>query len=305
VRVDELVGLRIATVDPATAFATDWVPHTGDIDLVRVGAPDPGCWELLAGAGFVLKPDRVTWLAETGADEREFLARISRKEREGVAKARRAVAGAGLAWRLIPLDEAGWESFLTLYERGVARMRNGLAVARNHRDAVLSRRERFFLLGAYAGAELHGAAIGEWCPEIDLARLRFSAVTGEQRAASLSRALYLEAARAARDAGYARMTLGNDPNLYGHLVMPGLFAFKARLGFVPVPSTQLDPADGEDEAALVLSMKALANPSFMLGYPAPVRGRDLIFDVLARGPDADMRLYTTCLPAPVRLHHVP
>ncbi|MEH1015944.1 hypothetical protein V6U90_22895 [Micromonospora sp. CPCC 206060] len=304
-RIDELVGLRIATVDVGEALDTDWSVWGDRADLVRVDRPDPALWGRLVAAGFVVKPDRVTWLAETGDDERDFLSRISRKEREGVAKARRAVQRAGLTWRQAPLDEAGWRAFLDLYEPAVARMRNGLAVAGRHWEAIVPQLADYFLLGGYddAGA-LRGAAVGQWCPQVPVARLRFSAVSGEQRDASLSRVLYLEAVRAAREAGYAQVTLGNDPNLYGHLVMPGLFAFKARLGFVAVPSTMVDPTDGFDVADLLLSTKALSDPAFLLGYPDTGRSRDLTFDFFSRTDDPDIRLYTTCRPAPVRMHRI-
>ncbi|MEV0607437.1 hypothetical protein AB0I61_13820 [Polymorphospora rubra] len=300
----ELVGLRMATVDVREALTTDWSRHQTDVDLVRVDRPEPDTWPDLAAAGFVVKPDRVTWLAETGTDERDFLSRISRKEREGVAKARRAVAAAELTWRRTPLDEAGWHAFLGLYTDAVSRLRNGLPVAGAHWDTINAKLDRFFLLGAYRGGELRGAAIGEFCPEVGVTRLRFSAVAGEQRNASLSRIIYLEAVRAAREAGYARVTLGNDPNLYGHLVMPGLFAFKARLGFVPVPSTLVDPADGWDVADLLLSMKPLTDPAFMLGYPATGKGPDLDFHFFSRTDDSDTRLFTTCLPAPTHAHRI-
>lgn len=304
VEVVELVGLRMATVGVEEALAGDWSAQRVDADVIRVDRPEPATWADLTARGFVVKPDRVTWLAETGTDERDFLSRISRKEREGVAKARRAVAREELHWRQTPLDEAGWRSFLGLYEDAVARLRNGLPVAGLHWAAISARLDRFFLIGAYHDDELRGAAIGEWCPEVGVTRVRFSAVGSEQRTASLSRLLYLEAVRAAREAGYGQVTLGNDPNLYGHLVMPGLFAFKARLGFVPVPSTLVDPADGQDVADLLLSMKALTDPAFMLGYPPGGKARELVFDFFSRSDEVDTRLFTTCMPAPTRVHRI-
>ncbi|MEV0730756.1 hypothetical protein [Polymorphospora sp. NPDC050346] len=304
VQTTELVGLRMATVGVREALDTDWSAHQSDVDLIRVDRPDPGAWADLAAAGFVVKPDRVTWLADTGADERDFLSRISRKEREGVSKARRAVAADELTWRQAPLDEAGWHAFLGLYTDAVSRLRNGLPVAGAHWAAISAKLDRFFLIGAYRGDDLRGAAIGEFCPEVAVTRVRFSAVAGEQRNASLSRVIYLEAVRAAREAGYPRVTLGNDPNLYGHLVMPGLFAFKARLGFVPVPSTLVDPADGWDVADLLLSMKPLTDPAFMLGYPATGKGPDLDFHFFSRTDDIDTRLFTTCRPAPTHAHRI-
>ncbi|WP_242910557.1 GNAT family N-acetyltransferase [Actinomadura terrae] len=313
-RIDELAGLRIAVVDADEAVRTDWdacrptgdVPSGEGIDLVRVLDPPPGRWPDLAASGLLPRPDRVTWLAATGADDAGFLAGMSAKERQGITLARRRAAKAGLTLSHEPLTPEALDTFLDLYEESVGEMPNGLAVARNHRDTIVAGIERFFIVGAYRDGVMQGAAIGECCADIGVARLRFSAVTAEHRRISLSRVLYLEAVRVVREAGYAKVTLGNDPNLYGHLVMPGLFAFKARLGFRPVPSTTVNAGDGQDVADRVLSMRALADPSFALTYRdfRDRSGRELRFDFYSVDGQADTGLFTTCMPADVHIHRV-
>lgn len=79
--------------------------------------------------------------------------------------------------------------------------------------------------------------------------------------------------------------LGNDPNLYGHAVKPGLFAFKVRLGFEAVPSTTVDPDDGQDEADLIVGLSRLGDPSFVLSYADPREPAALQLDAFTRAGD--------------------
>lgn len=88
--------------------------------------------------------------------------------------------------------------------------------------------------------------------------LRFSAVEPRWRAASLARVLYLAAFRTARELGCPLVTLGNDPNLYGHVAKPGLMLFKARLGFRPVPAGTVVPTMAGDVADRIVLLKERA-----------------------------------------------
>src|SRR5437764_2287081 len=123
--------------------------------------------------------------------------------------------------------------------------------------------------------------------ERDEGRARSSAVVGDQRQASLTRVIYLEVVRVARERGFAMVSLGSDPNLYGHLVKPGLFSFKSRLGFVPVPSHLVDPASGSDQADRIVGFSAVTDPTFVLSYAQEVRGPSLALDLYTTKPDID------------------
>jgi hypothetical protein len=80
--------------------------------------------------------------------------------------------------------------------------------------------------------------------------------------------MYTAAFDAARDQGLRWVSLGNDPTLFGHTVAPGLFGFKARLGFVPIPTQALFPGTAGDEAELVVHLRRLADPSLSIAYGA-------------------------------------
>jgi Acetyltransferase (GNAT) domain len=305
-------GLTGVVVDADEGIAREWAALP-DIDMVRVDEPPPSRVPALVAAGFVHKPTRLTWIAATGADEAEFLARLPRKQRENVAVARRRADAEGLTIRVRePVDEALFEAFLELYERRVAQMVHGLALARRLGPGIVGSPDCFAIL-ACLGSRLVGATICQHCPDQDLLRLRFSAVEPDQRRASLSRVMYLEALAQSRRAGRRWTSLGNDTNIYGHIVKPGLLGFKASLGFRPVPSQAVVPGDGNDEADYIVDLRAFTDPTVLLGYP-PGGGTTVVDGVawpaleavvLSVAPHPDLHRYDIPGLAGVRRHDQP
>ena len=291
-------GLTAAVVDAAEGITRGWstVP---DLDMVRVNEPAASDVPGLLAAGFTHKPTRLTWLGATGADDEDFIRRLSLKQRSNVRVAARRAREEGLSVEVRrPVDEALLDSFLELYERRVALMVNGLPLARRQAPEIAGNPDYFAVVG-YRDGRLAGCTVCQHCPDLDMLRLRYSAVEADQRRASLARVMYLEAVRQARAAGYRWTTLGNDPNIYGHLVKPGLLAFKASLGFRPVPSHAVLPGDGNDEADVIVNLGAFTDPTILLGYP--VGGGTQVIDgvgwpalevvVLSAGPAPDLRRY--------------
>ncbi|WP_101254820.1 GNAT family N-acetyltransferase [Streptomyces barkulensis] len=281
-------GLSLALIEPHELAAEPWAAAAGrtagssvgpgagvdvDVDVVRMERPPAGLWDELAGRGFLRKPATVTWVAELGSGEEEFLARLDTKARQDVRRARRRAQAAGLREVVEePVSKPTLEAFLALYEERVARMRFGVPFALGYRDAVLHGPEKFCGVFAYAGDELAGGCLVLELPERDAAVVRFSAVSAQWRRHSLARALYFSAMRVARAKGYTRVTLGNEPNLLGHLTQPGLFHFKTGMGFAAVPSQEFGDPDGHDEADLVLSLRTLGDPTLVLAYAGPGAG---------------------------------
>ena len=100
-------------------------------------------------------------------------------------------------------------------------------------------------------------------------RARFCAIRPELRDLELPRVLYVHAADTGRALGRSTFALGNDPNLYGHLVKPGLCAYKIRLGFSPVPAHELDPDEGSVISERVLTTRGLIGPVLTFAYDGP------------------------------------
>ncbi|MEV6603142.1 GNAT family N-acetyltransferase [Kutzneria sp. NPDC051319] len=291
------LGLPVAVVDVDEALNGEWLAHSRGVDVVRVQDPPPERWAELAEIGFLPKPQVLTWRAATAACEEDFLAGLARKDKQNIRIARRRAKADGLTTTIRGVDETLLAMFLPLYEAQVARMVHGWSVATEHRDRILAERDSYFAVCVWDGDALVGASINQRSRQRDEVRARFSAVVPDQRQASLTRVIYLEIVRVAREEGYTMVSLGSDPNLYGHLVKPGLFSFKSRLGFVPVPSHLVDAGSGSDQADRITAFTAITDPSFLLSYAPgadgrPERGPRLALDMYTTAREIDRRPYT-------------
>ncbi|OYP14422.1 MULTISPECIES: GNAT family N-acetyltransferase [Streptomyces] len=306
-QIQDTHGLPVAVVSVQEARETDWETWRGRVAVVRVSDPPVAAWPALRAAGFLPKPSWLTWIAGTGDSEEEFLRGLHRKERQSVQAARRHAAAEELRVEVLPLTEPLLAEFLGLYERQMGRMRQALPVAVQQRDQLREASAELFAVCARRAGTLVGACLSQRLPEADLVRLRFSAVDERSRSHSLARVLYMAAVGHARELGFGQVSLGNDPNLYGHVVEAGLFAFKTRLGFRPVPSQSVHPHRGDDSADLVLGGPRLADPALLLSYPEPAEASSAeagalrleLFSATA-GPDASR--YTGSYGGEVRVH---
>ncbi|MEV8534447.1 GNAT family N-acetyltransferase [Streptomyces sp. NPDC051211] len=269
-RVIDEHGLSVALIEPGELAAEPWATADPHIDVVRMQNPPAELWPELDARGFIRKPEMLTWLARLRSDEDEFLARLETKARQDIRRSQRRAAE---ALREVVQDRVEPETldrFLTLYEERVAGMQYGVPYARRHREAVLHGPQKYFAVFAFEGEELVGGCLVLECPDEDAIRIRFSAVSESWRKSSLARTLYFAAMRTARLKGYLWATLGDEPNLYGHLTQAGLFAFKVNMGFEAIASQEFADPTGCDEADLVLNLTALNDPCLILGYsPEP------------------------------------
>lgn len=268
--VTDLAELRVGTADIDTALDRDWRHRFDDVDVVRVPNPPARAWPELLANGFSVKPLWVTWGAALQRSERDFVSRLSAKEQRNIRDSQRAADAAGLRIRVNPLSAATLDEFLPVYEAQIAGMANGIPYARRLRDQLLANAATYLTVSAHLADSLVGGCICQLHPGLDLVRVAFAATRPDTRAAMLTRALYLTAAQEGRQRGHHWMSLGSDPSLYGALTRPGLFTFKARLGFVPIPMRCYDPDDDDavEVAEAVLSLRRLSDPSLSLSYSA-------------------------------------
>ncbi|MFI5859998.1 GNAT family N-acetyltransferase [Streptomyces sp. NPDC051546] len=284
-------GLSVAHVSPEEVAGRPWYGAGRHIDVVRATAPAAGAYGELAAAGFIRKPAFLSWTAELGPDEDAFLSLLETKARQDI---RRSRARADRVLTLEVHDPVGpdvLDRFLALYRQRVDAMAYGIPIASRQRERLLDGREKYFAVLALRDGELAGGCIAWECPEEDAVRIRFSAVTEEWRRDSLARTLYFAAMRTARDKGYRWATLGDEPNLYGHLTKAGLFRFKVRMGFRCVPSQDFHDPDGLDEADLVLNLDRLCDPCLILGYASDAPGERSLRARLVTGAPIDLRAY--------------
>jgi GNAT superfamily N-acetyltransferase len=295
-------SLSIAHVTPDEIADRPWLHTDSYIDLVRITAPPAQSWDELAGAGFLRKPNMLTWKAELGRSEEEFLrSRLSPKGRKFIRRCRRQAESELEILVHDQLEPELLDPFLNLYQQQIDAMRHGAAIAVQQRERILGGREKYLGIFARQRGELVGGCIVRECPDESVIRIRFSAVCPQWRKLSLSRALYFAAMQVGRDRGYRWVTLGDDPNLYGHVVKAGLINFKVKMGFQCVPSQDFHDPHGVDQADLVLELGRLADPVVVLGYASSGAGdRSLRPYVLSDMPTSLQPFEIPFLAAPVR-----
>ncbi|WP_406216223.1 GNAT family N-acetyltransferase [Streptomyces canus] len=295
-------GLSLAHITTAELADRPWLHTDSCIDLVRITAPGAESWDELAEAGFVRKPNMLTWKAELGRSEEEFLlSRLSSKGRRFIRKCQRQAESELEISVHDQLDPELLDPFLDLYRQQIDTMRHGVAIAVQQRERILQGGEKYFGIFARQEGELVGGCIVRECPEQRAIRIRFSAVCPQWRKASLSRVLYFAAMHVGRHRGHQWVTLGDDPNLYGHVVKAGLIDFKVSMGFQCVPSQDFHDPDGIDQADLVLELGRLADPVVVLGYTSSdPEDRSLRAYVLSDAPTSLQPFEIPFLGAPVR-----
>ena len=262
-------NLRVLTVDLAEALHGRW--RAADVDLVRVREVPPEAGAQLRAAGFTVTSMFVTWAAALRDSEEEFLARLAAKQQRSVRDSQRAAERSGTRIQVVPVTAAALEEFLQVYEDHMGRMPTGVAFARQRQQHLLADAAAHRLVTARRDGVLVGGCLCRLHEDFAMIRISFAATRPDARAAGLTRAMYMAAARHGRDLGLDWISLGSDPSLYGALTQPGLFAFKARLGFVPIPTRCFDPGDpgAIDVAHAVLTMRALTDPALALSYATP------------------------------------
>ncbi|MFE0774890.1 GNAT family N-acetyltransferase [Streptomyces sp. NPDC058861] len=308
-------GLAVAELTVEEALAADGPWRGPDVDLLRVLDFHPGDRGRLAAAGFVVKPGWVNRVAPLRDSEDDFLKTLSANGRRKVRRGLDLAASAGLRTEVRPEPEEGQlEEFLGVYEKQVAGLRNGVNLARGEQRALLDRPGSHIGVFAYEGSRRVGGCVCRVRAEDSLLQLRYVATADVEQRGSLTRALYMATFRAGRGLGCARMSLGNDTSLYGHVTSPGLYEFKKRLGFTPLPSEAVDPGLGGDEADRFVSLRALTDPSLLLAHDGGSdasdgaredRPRRLRLHVLASRDDVDLTPYRSDFLGGVEVTAVP
>lgn len=301
-RIIDRYGLLVGelTLDEALTMRMNRAPS--DVDLLRVSSPPPSAQAELSKAGFEVKPSWINWVAPVLGSEETFLLTLTANERRKIRQGTRLVTDAGLRWRHDhPLEERTFDAFLQLYDRQVAHMPNGVNLARQEETALREAPDRYTGIYLYQGENMVGGCLCLRRPDVSTFQLRYVATAAVENRGGITRALYMSMLRTCRELGLTRMSLGNDTSLYGHVAMPGLYEFKKRMGFTPVPSDMVEPGASVDEADLFLSLRSLSDPALLLAYDeaygswnghAPLeRPRSLRLAVLSAHESVDIAPY--------------
>ncbi|MEU1493027.1 hypothetical protein ABZ456_22545 [Streptomyces sp. NPDC005776] len=278
--ITEQDGIVIASIGPDEAEHRAWERvEQPPIDVVRLLDHERTDAADRARLGFLTRPRWVNWWAPVGASDEEFTARVSGTERRNIRLGRQAIQAEELRLSVVPgLEEDVLDEFLVVYDEQISGMARGKNYARRSRDRLLEDRSEFVSVCVYAGPVMVVGSIWWIRPSESLLQMRFSAASPSARSSRVMRAAYVEAFRFARESGLSYVSLGNDPSLFGHVVQPGLFNFKSRLGFSVIPSAVLDASLGGNFADKFLSLRALSDPALVvtvdscLGDPPPWPG---------------------------------
>lgn len=306
IRTESGLAIGLVTTDEAVALSPG--QDIAGVDVLRVPDPRPADWDMLRRCGFVPKPAKISWLTATTDSDEEYVAGLPKKERWHMRRAGHLAETDGV--RLVveqPIGTARLDAFLRVYLEQVGRMRYGVPYVTDQYAAIRDGTDPYFAVWAMSREEVVGGCLVVAEPGARFTRIRFSATAERFRDSSLSRIVYLKAINASRARGYDSVTLGSDPNLYGHIVKIGLFGFKRRLGFVPVPSQEVR-GSGADEADRVLRLGALEDPAFVLGYPPAAGSRGWCGGwgtFFTARPELDTSSYRTDLMAGVSVLQLP
>jgi hypothetical protein len=303
VEITEQDGLVIASVDREEAASGAWRSHRdgtggapdGAVDIVRLTDSEGVGDADLAALGFTVRPRWINWTAPVRGSEEEFTASLPATERRNIRRARDFVRDERLRVELSAgLTERVMDEFLDVYDAQIAAMPRGRNFARGRRDRLLAASADHLSVCVYDGTAMVAGSLWSVRAEPSVLQMRFSAAATDARSSRVLRTAYLAAFRFARESGLAHVSLGNDPSLFGHVVQPGLFAFKTRFGFTAVPSRALDPHLAGEYADRFLSLRSLSDPALVVTWGAhraePVNwpevnaslGHDLL--VLSAGP---------------------
>ena len=259
----EVGGLAVAR--PTTVAQALAIEREPDLDAVRLLRPKAADAASLALAGFLVKPYEVNWVSDAPQDRAAFLEKLGKRSRQSFTAADRAVRDIGATTHVVPLTPAALEDFLGLYAGGLEQMRNPIDVATRHRNRIVDRIHDYLMVAVRRDDELVAATLCLSDAGTDLLRIRFSAAGRTLRDAGVSRVMIMAASLEAAPRGLSRVSLGSDLNLYGHIVEPGLLAFKARLGFSPRPDRAI-LGSGEDVAERLVRMRHLSQPAYAFAY---------------------------------------
>ncbi|MGW1614319.1 GNAT family N-acetyltransferase [Streptomyces sp. NPDC002285] len=286
--IAELDHVVVATVNRDEAEEHAWKNSDVPVDIVRLAESDGLDEATLTALGFVARPRWINWCAPLRDSAAEFEAALSGTERRNIRLGRRFVQDEGLHVSVrVGLTPQLVDEFLVLYERQIEAMPRGKNFARRWRDRLLAAGHEHVSVCVYEGARMIVGSLWWMRPGQSLLQMRFSAASADARLSRVMRVAYMEAFHFARESGLAFASLGNDPSLFGHVVQPGLFTFKSRFGFAPVPSQILDPKLAGEHADRFLTLRSLSDPALVVTW-GRYRGTTLSWPESAQAPGHDL-----------------
>lgn len=260
------------------------------VDIVRVENPAGSDRVLLVeGAGYYVKPTHISWRMKV-RDPRDHAASMSSRARYRFNAELKKSEDVNAGFK--PLNPKTFDNFLRVYEEGVVEKERGRAAI--DRSWITDKRDdpsyRILVLSSPTGQTV-GSAILHFNAKTLEVTIAYCAFLPAAKHFALGYRIVKEALRVARKEGYQELTHGQDSNLYGYYLAPGLFEFKSRAGFTPekAGTTEivkvLNPAAVGGECVFVkeaggeLSVQQLADHGRPLSVPREMSMASETFNV--------------------------
>lgn len=262
----ENFGLRVAELSDVDGLAAELArtpaerPH-----VVRLEVADGAA---LHDPGLVVRPTWIHWVCGITDGAADLMGKQSKQQRYRTRNALRAMAS--LTMEVTdPMAADRYDEWLPLYTAQVETMRNGVDMATRNRARVIAPGSRHLLVGWRRAGRLVCGCVVRIDPDAAALVTRFSAVATDEQDQELARGMYMALADLAAARGLRWFSLGNDVNFYGSVVMPGLCAYKLRLGFRPVPADLFGNRSCRTVAERVTSVAGLELPVLRWEYRQP------------------------------------
>jgi hypothetical protein len=232
------------------------------VDLIRVASPGRSDRAILhEDRGYFEKSEKLTWRMPVSSFD-DYLASLNSKDRSRIKSKLSKSETVSAQWK--PLTVSNFKTFYDLYERSVLSKERG----RQALDPDWAEKKRslqpykLLLYRSGPGGQAIGGAIIKTDPNLLLVTIAYAAYLPEARSHDLGVRTFAEALKHAKANSYQELSHGYDSNLYGHYLSPGLFEFKAGLGFMPRRA-------GGTEIIRVLNPEAFNNEAlFLKGKPS-------------------------------------
>lgn len=213
------------------------------VDLLRVKQPNE--WDrflLTSTDGYFLKHERVVW-SRVAEKIDSFLEKLNSKKRHTFNSKLKASESLSAKIGENPLTHSEYQKWFEIYNkeiiqgkaRGRANLDSNWAADKDDLQAY-----RLLSLRDKSTGELKGGAILRCDNAKNRVQIAYAAYDQNIRDQAPGVRVFKEVMEYAKAKGYVTISHGKDNNLYGHYLSPGLFEFKASLGFEPNPTGDLE-----------------------------------------------------------------
>jgi hypothetical protein len=181
---------------------------------------------------FYYRPLKISYVMKTWPAVDDYLVSLKRNRRKRILKSLRECEQQRLSIvKEAPLKKGSFRQFLKLYKKKIQQKPHGLLLLTP--DWLASRKETAAGIFAKIDTALAGGILLN--RKENHISICYSASDADYYKYGINDYLNVNAISFAKELGFDKIMRGQDTNLYGHHLSPGLFLFKKSLGFAVEP----------------------------------------------------------------------